>query len=213
MPNKTLLYYGHDPMCSFCWAFGPTWTKIKSKLAENSPEIEIVYVMGGLAPDSDEPMPEELRSKLSATWRYIEQHIPGTQFNFDFWSQQQPRRSTYPACRAVIAAKMLKPELEDAMILAIQHAYYLNAQNPSNQDTLIQCAESIGLDKPLFAKALRSAECDKAFTEERMLSRSLGIYSFPSLVITRGNSRFNVPVDYNNAPGVLERLYEMAALV
>ncbi len=169
--------------------------------------------MGGLAPDSDEPMPEELRSKLSATWRYIEQHIPGTQFNFDFWSQQQPRRSTYPACRAVIAAKMLEPDLEDAMILAIQHAYYLNAQNPSNQDTLIQCAESIGLDKRLFAKTLRNAECDKAFTEERMLSRSLGIYSFPSLVITRGSNRFNVPVDYSSAPRVLDRLYETAALV
>ena len=42
---------------------------------------------------------------------------------------------------------MLDEQLEDAMILAIQKAYYLQALNPSNEDTLVGCAESIGLDR------------------------------------------------------------------
>jgi hypothetical protein len=35
--------------------------------------------------------------------RRIERSVPGTKFNFEFWSRCRPRRATYPACRAVIA--------------------------------------------------------------------------------------------------------------
>jgi putative protein-disulfide isomerase len=213
MPEKINLYYSHDPMCSFCWAFRPVWAEILKKLAKTNPEIGITYIMGGLAPDSDEPMPEDVRRKVQAAWQYIEQNIPGARFNYDFWRLQQPRRSTYPSCRAVIATRMLDAGLEEKMILAIQQAYYLNAQNPSDEDTLVACAESIGLDRAQFTQALHSTACEQAFEQDRMLSRDLGIGGFPSLVITRGNSRFNIPVDYNSAETVLDKLYESIALL
>lgn len=213
MPEKITLFYSHDPMCSFCWAFRPVWAEIQKSLAKRNPEIEIINIMGGLAPDSDEPMPEDVKRKVQAAWQYIEQNIPGTQFNYDFWHLQQPRRSTYPSCRAVVAARMLDAGLEGKMILAIQQAYYLNAQNPSDEDTLLACAESIGLDGAQFTRALHSAACEQAFEQDRMLSRNLGVGGFPSLVIAHGNSRFNIPVDYTNAETVLDKLYEAIALL
>ncbi len=213
MPEKINLFYSHDPMCSFCWAFRPVWAEVQKSLAKRNPEIEIINIMGGLAPDSDEPMPEDVKRKVQAAWQYIEQNIPGTQFNYDFWRLQQPRRSTYPSCRAVITARMLDAGLEGKMILAIQQAYYLNAQNPSDEDTLLACAESIGLDGAQFTGALHSAACEQAFEQDRMLSRNLGVGGFPSLVITRGNSRFNIPVDYTNAETVLDKLYEAITLL
>jgi len=211
--EKTQLFYGHDPMCSFCWAFRPVWTRIQSRLAKARPDIEIIYTMGGLAPDSDQPMPEDVRNKVRAAWQYIEQNIPGTQFNYDFWRLQQPRRSTYPSCRAVIAVKMLDAELEEKMILAIQQAYYMDAQNPSDEDSLVACAESIGLDGATFTETLRSRDCEKLFEQDRALSRSLGISSFPSLVIARGDRRFNIPIDYNSESVVLSKLLEAVSLL
>ena len=89
-------------MCSWCWGFRPIWTEIKTNLPQ---EIEVKYLLGGLAPDSDEPMPKQMQSDISGYWRRIQQHIPGTKFNFDFWDKCEPRRSTYPSCRAVIAAR------------------------------------------------------------------------------------------------------------
>ena len=213
MTESIRLYYSHDPMCSFCWGFRPEWKKLRGLLRDQYPNIELVYIMGGLAPDSDEPMPMAMQDKLQATWHYIEERIPGTHFNFDFWRLQQPRRSTYPACRAVMAAKMLEQELEEPMILAIQKAYYLEALNPSNEDTLINCAESIGLDPHRFREVLRSEACDQAFTNDRHLSRSLGISSFPSLVIAAGQRRFNIPVNYNNARGMLLQIEEVIPLL
>lgn len=213
MPEKIKLFYSHDPMCSFCWAFRPIWVEIQKNLAKRNPEIEIINIMGGLAPDSEEPMPENVKRKVQAAWQYIEQNIPGTHFNYDFWRLQQPRRSTYPACRAVIATRMLDSGLEGKMILAIQQAYYMHAQNPSDEDTLVACAESIGLDGALFTRALHSAACEQAFEQDRIHSRNLGIGGFPSLVIARGNSQFSIPVDYNNAAKVLDKLYEAIAVL
>mgnify|MGYP000853319151 FL=1 len=51
MSEARTLYYVHDPMCSWCWAFVPTWEQIQRELPN---DIEVVYLLGGLAPDSDE---------------------------------------------------------------------------------------------------------------------------------------------------------------
>lgn len=200
-------------MCSFCWAFRPVWTEIKSELAEHSQKLQIVSLLGGLAPDSDEPMPEAIRQKVNNAWRYIEERIPETQFNFDFWTTQQARRSTYPACRAVFAVRMIAPEQEDEMTLAIQQAYYLNAQNPSDNDTLIQCAKSIHLDEKLFTDTYLSTKCSKGFTQEMQFAHSIGITSFPNIVLAKDNSRFNIPIDYNSAANVLSRIKQAIKLV
>ena len=108
-----VLTYVHDPMCSWCYAFRPTWRAI---VAELPPGLATRRLLGGLAPDSDAPMPAALREKLEATWHRIEQVVPGTRFDFAFWRDGAPRRSTYPACRAVIAAVGQNPAAEEAMI-------------------------------------------------------------------------------------------------
>ncbi len=213
MSEQIILYYAHDPMCSFCWAFRPTWSTVKSELLEHYPEIKIQYLLGGLAPDSDQIMPEEVRAKVQSAWRYIEKNIPGTRFNHDFWVSQQPRRSTYPSCRAVVAVKMLAPELEDEIILAIQQAYYLQALNPSDDDTLIGCAEKIGLDAAVFKETYQSDQCNQAFMQESQFCRSIGMNSFPSIVLVRGENRFNVPIEYNHADKLLDSLRQIATLL
>ena len=98
-----MLYYFHDPMCSWCWGFRPAWLQVIDAVSER---VEIRYVLGGLAPDTDKPMPPSMQAHLQQTWRRIQQDIPGTQFNFDFWTRCSPSRSTYPACRAIIATRM-----------------------------------------------------------------------------------------------------------
>ena len=77
---------------------------VKTAGCVNTDKLSIEYKVGGLAPDSDEPMPLDMQQFLQQTWHRIEQQL-GTKFNHDFWHTAQPRRSTYPACRAVLVAK------------------------------------------------------------------------------------------------------------
>lgn len=187
-----ILYYVYDPMCSWCWGYRPTWTSLKNKL---EPVVQVKMLVGGLAEDSNVPMASEMQNFLQQTWHKISAEL-GTQFNFDFWSKCQPKRSTYPACRAVMIAR--KYQQESAMCLAIQEAYYLQAQNPSEEITLVKLAESIGLDAGIFAQQLKSDELQQELIEEIRTVRSLPIQGFPSLVLAVNGELLPIRLDYKN---------------
>jgi putative protein-disulfide isomerase len=198
-----VLYYLHDPMCSWCWAFNNVWVQVQAQLPAN---IEVRYVLGGLAPDSDEPMPMALQKTISSTWHNIQQRVPGTQFNHDFWTLCEPRRSTYQASRAMIAAKKLDEMSEKRMLLAIQEAYYLHAKNPSNDDVLVECAQAIGLDGAAFITELNSAPIQQQLLADIKFARTIGANSFPSLVLETANTLHLLDYDYNDPNVLLSQL-------
>ncbi len=207
---NTTLYYVHDPMCSWCYGFAPA---LAGLLAGLPGDIGVRRLLGGLAPDSAEPMPAEMLQGLQQTWRRVEERIPGTRFNFAFWSACRPRRSTYPACRAVLAARAQDPDLDAAMTGAIQRAYYQEARNPSDSDTLIALFDEITSDRAdtdtdAFADALDAPETRTRLEREIAESRALGVDSFPGLVLAQNGSRWRVPVDYRD-PGPMLALIAM----
>jgi putative protein-disulfide isomerase len=185
-----VLYYVHDPMCSWCWGFQRSWQNLRAALPDN---VSVVNVVGGLAPDSDQPMPVEQQKTISGYWEEVSRRT-GAQFNFDFWQQCKPRRSTYPACRAVLAAS--KQNAEQAMIDAIAHAYYLRAMNPSDNSTLITLAGELGLDSQQFSEDLVSNDIEDELQRHFTLRRNLGVRSFPSLVLKNGDATTHIAIDY-----------------
>lgn len=200
---KSTLYYIHDPMCSWCWAFRPVWEIVQNQLPQY---IEVKYLLGGLAIDTEQPMPESLQLTIRQTWKQIQSVVPGTDFNFDFWKLCKPRRSTYPACRAVIAAKNQGNHFEKPMILAIQKAYYLDAKNPSDHDVLTELASTLGLQEAHFKADLNSQQTTKQLEHEITTSRTLGAQGFPSLVwLGYGKSRL-IPLDYLSVKNTLQEI-------
>jgi len=200
---QTTLIYVHDPMCSWCWGFEPVRAQLFSALAGRVP---IRRLVGGLAPDSDAPMPAEMRLGLQQTWRRIQQTIPGTEFNFEFWSKCTPRRSTYPANRAVIAARRQGEEYDEPMTNRIQRAYYLEARNPSDNSTLIELAADLGLDVERFAAHLADATTEQMLTAEIRSSRAMWINSFPSLAVVSDAVQNHIALDYTDAQAMLRQI-------
>ncbi|MEH6517593.1 MAG: DsbA family protein [Halioglobus sp.] len=186
------LYHVHDPMCSWCWGYRETWNELRAKLPST---LTIINVVGGLAPDSDEPMPLEQQKTIAGYWANVTEQT-GAEFNFDFWKNCTPRRSTYPACRAVLAAK--HQGAEQLMTDAIQHAYYLRAMNPSDNSTLVSLAEELNLDTQQFDAQLTSAEIQQELESEFALRRSIGVHSFPSLVLVQGELMASIDIDYRS---------------
>jgi len=193
-------------MCSWCWGFKPVLEQIEQQLPD---EVSMQYVLGGLAADSDQPMPEKMQHFLQKTWRTIAEKIPGTEFNYNFWTNCQPRRSTYPSCRAVIAARKQNINKEKTMITEIQKAYYLNAMNPSDNDTLISIAQNINLNTDVFIQDLNSQETRQALMQEIQFAQTLGARGFPSLVFETNEKLTSLNLDYINASNVLHQLSQL----
>ncbi|MCZ2721806.1 DsbA family protein [Marinomonas sp. 15G1-11] len=201
------LIYCYDPMCSWCWGFKPTWKALQKSLQPliESRELSIDYMLGGLAVDSDEPMPTHMQTMLHGTWKRISEQL-GTEFNFDFWTKCQPRRSTYPACRACLVAR--DHNLEAEMTLAIQQAYYLESKNPSDIETLSYCAKHIGLKSNEFQKAMQHTKDQGLLEKEISSARSLGLNSFPSLAVLKGDELIHIPLDYQSPTAMLTSIKE-----
>ncbi|WP_292996407.1 DsbA family protein [Nitrosomonas sp.] len=197
-------------MCSWCYAFSQSWAALQQDLPR---DMEIVYLVGGLAPDTTEPMPLATQAMVQQAWQRIEQTVPGVHFNWDFWSQNTPIRSTYPACRAVLAAKKQSAEAEPEMIRAIQTAYYQQAKNPSLPETLQGCAREIGLNEEVFIEDLKNPAIESELQHQIQLARSMDGYSYPSLRLVHNSTVFPIAIDYLDHRTMLNEIKTIVSVV
>lgn len=203
---KPTLYYIHDPMCSWCWGF----TQTLNELLENLPDgIEIKRLLGGLAPDSNIAMPQSMQQQIKSNWSRIEDTISGVKFNYDFWINNVPRRATYPACRAVLAARKQDNKYDVLMTKAIQRAYYQEARNPSDVATLVELAQELNISVTQFKNDLASDEVNDELHKEINFSRELYAESYPSLVLVSGDKSYTVRINYNDSNIMLKKINEI----
>ena len=203
---QPLLYLIVDPMCSWCWGFRSAW---QSFVREIPSSVTIKFLMGGLAPDSDEPMDTKTKTYIQSAWRSVADRT-GAKFNHQFWAVCQPRRSTYPACRAVITAGLQLTGSRERYYEALQRAYFLDARNPSDYETLIALAKEIGLDPEQFQEDLGTSLVQQTFREELNQVRSLGVSGFPTVIwhqqgTTDGNRLEVLSTGYTDAGTLRER--------
>lgn len=198
--------YVVDPMCSWCWAFQPAIKTIKKQF----PDFDWLYLMGGLAPDSEHPMPVAQQQQIQSIWKHIEQET-GTRFNHNFWTKNTPKRSTYPACRAVITAEEMHQGCGIKMIEAIQKAYYLDAKNPSEPNVLLQLARELNLNGEKFNQLLNSNEINEALETEISHSHKLGAQGFPSLFMKQDTTIFPLAYGFSSADKIIGRVEECLA--
>ncbi len=196
------LVYVMDPMCAWCYGFEPELEEFLKKY----PSVEVDWIMGGLAPDTNHPMDEKLKQTISSYWYEIQKKTRVT-FNHDFWKLNTPYRSTYPACRAVISAESLKVKSAQQMVKSIQSAYYLEAKNPSLEETLIECASSIGLDKNQFLEVFKSEETEQRLQQHLSLTYQLQVRAFPALFfINDKNQAYPLTLGYTQAKNLEQQL-------
>ena len=209
-----ILYYIHDPMCSWCWGYRPVWCAFQQALPES---VTVQYVAGGLASDTDRPMPIEQQQAIQRHWRNIQQKL-GTEFNFDFWKNNTPHRSTYIACRASIAAH--QQGFEKQLIDAIQQAYYLRAMNPSNSSVLIQLVEKFNqqnntheneIDIAQFKTDFISIDTQNELNRQMLLARELTHQGFPSLVFEHKGQRSSITLNYQDYKVSLDEIQRIMA--
>ncbi|MBT8008884.1 MAG: DsbA family protein, partial [Gammaproteobacteria bacterium] len=105
-----------------------------------------------------------------------------------------------------IAAKKQHPDFEALMTEGIQKAYYLNALNPSNEDTLINIAQDIGLNEDLFKKDLKSNEVNDLLLDQIHTTKTMPISGFPSLVLVKESNLERINIDYLNSNYIINQI-------
>jgi len=186
-----ILHYFGDPMCSWCWGIKP----VLEQLDLEYPELQRVTVMGGLRGGEEVPMNDALAHMIQDAWRRIEEST-GQHFEHGFWEKHRPLATTWPACRAVIAARSMDPALEWPFMVAMFKAYFLRELDPSLRETHIRIAGELGLEVEIYQRLLGSPEVADALEKDLEKTRAFGINGFPSVVLTLKDENYLISPGY-----------------
>ena len=188
---REFLYFT-DPMCSWCYGFGP---EIRA-LADAHPEIPLAVVQGGLRPDEQRPMPARMAEEILSHWEHVTD-ATGLPFARDFFERNPDFvYDTTPAAQAVVTATMLHPEKALAFQAALQRLFYAEAQDPKLPETGCRAAEEVGIDVEAFRTMLSQPETLERTRQHYAFSRELGVTSFPTLALRVGERSYLVARGY-----------------
>jgi len=204
------LMYIADPMCSWCYGFGPELRALQ----EGLPGMQINIVVGGLRAYNTKPMDEELKATLLSHWQHVAEKT-GLPFSHDALSREDFLYDTEPACRAVVTARTLAPASALAVFDAIQHAFYVEGRDVTQADVLAAVASTAlnaagcAVDTASFLANWNSAAMRDATHQDFVQARHWGISGFPTLVLERDGQLDLVTSGYVSVPVLVDLLQQL----
>jgi putative protein-disulfide isomerase len=174
--DRHFIYFA-DPMCSWCYGFGP----VVSTLARQfEGRLGLRVVMGGLKPGETRPMREKDRGYLRETWARVHE-ASGQPFSERFFDRETFTYDTEPSCRAVVAMRRLSPEKTLPFLQSVSSAFYAGNRDVTSDDVLADLGAEAGIDRDRFAAELASAECREATLGDFLTAKQSGVEGFPLL--------------------------------
>jgi putative protein-disulfide isomerase len=208
--NATMarLTFFADPLCSWCYGFGPELEEV----LENHPELEVELVMGGLRAFNTERMSAAFRDMLRGHWSQVAA-ASGMPFSEAILARDDFIYDTEPPCRAVVTARTIDASRSAAYFKSVQLAFYRDGRDVTDASVLAGIAVEGGYDGAEFARALDSREMREATRADFAHTQALGIAGFPTLAIAYGAQLYLVTSGFVTDDVLEHRLAEIERLL
>ncbi|TGM09795.1 DsbA family protein [Leptospira barantonii] len=182
-PIQHSILYAVDPLCPWCYGFGPVFEKIRETYQD---KIRFSLVLGGLRfENSSEFLTPELARILKHEWKDAEA-ITKQPFNTDFLNRKEFKYDSFPACKAVISVQKIDPTIVFDYLNALSKAFYLENSDPTSLETFADLSEKFGISSSKFKTVFEDKDTDLETRNDFYFSFSLGVGAFPSLVFSDG---------------------------
>ena len=198
------LAYFADPLCSWCYGFGPELSALLDRL----PGTEVRLVMGGLRAYNRETMSPAFKDMLRGHWDHVAE-ASGLAFSPKILERDDFIYDTEPPCRAVVTARAIDPSRALAMFKAIQAAFYGEGRDMTRAGALADAAADCGYAFDEFVTRLASDAMREATRADFATSQSLGVAGFPTLAVEEAGELFLVTSGYVRADVLEQRIAEI----
>jgi putative protein-disulfide isomerase len=176
------LLYIADPLCSWCYGFGPEL----AMFAARHPGARIDLVMGGLRPYNREPMSVAFRTMLMEHWNHVAQ-ASGLPFS---------RTAIDRPGFVFVAARTIDESGALGYLSAVQAAFYRDGRDATDDRVLADIAAENGYERRSFAAAIESGPMREAARDDFARSQSMGVGGFPTVALLRGGELYLVTSGY-----------------
>jgi len=198
--DMKLIYVG-DPMCSWCYGFGPEWHKTIDIYSE---KMDVEYVMGGLRPYYEKPM-IEMKSFLSEHWEQVH-NATGQPFTYGILDRSDLNYDTEPPSRAVIIVRQMKPEVVPEFFSKVQSLFYYENKNMNLSETYHEVLEELDIDKNEFDKIFSSQAGKDASKIDFRKAAEMGAQSFPTVLLENNGEYYIVVQGYASSDNVSQSI-------
>jgi predicted DsbA family dithiol-disulfide isomerase len=186
-PNQTdkkpvEIYYFIDPLCPECWALEPLMKKL---LMEYGRYFSVRHVISGRIATLNISKKKSYES-LAELWEKTASRT-GMSCDGDVWIEN-PISSPYIASIAIKAAELQGRRAGIKFLRKLQEVLFLDKQNISTFDVLINTAKSVGLDHEEFISDIHSESAAKAFQCDLKITNEMEVDEIPTLVFFNENA-------------------------
>ncbi|MDH5263663.1 MAG: DsbA family protein [Betaproteobacteria bacterium] len=207
MSHRFLVYFA-DPMCSWCYGFGP---ELEAFLRER-PAMRVDVVMGGLRPYNTETASPAFREMIAGHWEHVarESSLP---FNDAALAREGFVYDTEPASRAVVAVRATDPARTLPYLTRVQRAFYAEGRDVTHPDVLADLAAEEGLDRAVFLAAHASSVAKDAVRQDFSATQQTGVTGFPTVAVGYPDQRyFLLTAGFARAAELAQRLDRIASI-
>ncbi len=194
------LVYFVDPLCSWCYGFGPELTKVVAAL----PDAELQLVMGGLRPGGTEVI-ADMKDFLKEHWDHVQQRS-GQPFSYEILEDPDFVYNTEPPCRAVVVVRHMDRKKEFDFLKALQMAFYYENRPVTQLEELLSVVQAHDLDQDTFTSLFESDEFRSKTLQDFQYSAQLGVRGFPTLLLKVEDRLETLCIGFQESEKILRRL-------
>jgi len=204
------LIYIADPMCSWCYGFGPEL----DTLLHGVEDMPLDIVLGGLRPYASEALDPAKKAGILSHWKIVAE-ATGLPFVDTALVKDGFVYNTEPACRAVASARLFAPQSTLSVLHAIQKGFYADGRDTTQTDVLVSIAvdamksTGVEIDDTAFAQIYSSEEAIMATHADFVQTQRWGVTGFPTLVLERAGELHLVTSGFVRTEKLVERLQAM----
>ena len=199
VPPPELVYVA-DPMCSWCWGFAPVIEKL-----DDSFDIEVRTIIGGLRPGERAEPIERIRSLLEHHWQQVAS-ASGQPFDLRGIERSDWMYDTLVPDTAVVTMRSVSPNDTLRFLGTVQRAFYAERVDVTDPVVYRDLVADYPVDPDAFVAAVTSPEMVAAAEQDFMEAQWLGVTGFPTLLLRDGATTVPLSLGYAPFERVAERL-------
>ncbi|QQZ11547.1 DsbA family protein [Heyndrickxia vini] len=169
-----------DPLCPECWALEPIIKKLQLEFGQY---FRLKHVLSSSLTRLN--INSKKIDSIAQLWEKTATRT-GMSCDGNLWFDN-PITAPYITSIAIKAAELQGRRAGIRFLRKIQELLFLEKQNVSNLDVLVECANSINLDTEEFLNDIHSESAAKAFQCDLKILSEMEVNEFPSLVFFNEN--------------------------
>ncbi|MDX5420644.1 MAG: DsbA family protein [Hymenobacteraceae bacterium] len=179
LPDSPTLLYITNPMSAWCYGFTPVIRRLKALWHGR---LKVDVLLGDLQAFATESLLKEEKERLALSWHRVQErtYLP---FDYRFFTTKHYIFATEPACKALLCVRLLRPVLTLEVLRALHSAFFADGLDLKNTEVLVRIVGLFGISENLFLTLYESEEIMQQLEEEFAYVDSLGISSFPAVLL------------------------------